>query len=67
MPVGDNEDNSRIVPPATVIPLNSEVEKPSGADDGGRRRGRGGGGGEGTVVVVWANHPIILPMSRFAL
>lgn len=46
VPLGDNQDNSRDVPPAAVIPLNSEVEKPSGVDEeGGGGRWRDGGGG----------------------
>lgn len=57
VPVGDNQDNSRDVPPAAIIPLNSEVEKPSRVDE------EGGGG----TAVGAAIHPIILPMSRFAL
>lgn len=44
VPVGDNQDYSRDVPPATAIPLNYEVEKAFGADDGGGGWWRESGG-----------------------
>lgn len=44
VPVGDNQDNSRDVPPAAVIPLNSEVGKTFRDRWGGRWRDGGGGG-----------------------